>query len=602
MAKELPTREEVPVSMTWDLSTIYKTDDEWQAAYDDLEDRLAGSAVIAENATKSGQSMYAALQYGLGLMRDLEKLYVYGSMKSDQDTNNNFYQGVDAMGEALAARVSAAIAFFDPAVLSLSEDELRQFFADEPRLADFQHYFDSILTQRGHVLSADQEALLAAAGDVFGASQRTFGVLDNADIKFDSVKDDDGEEVALSNGVYARLLESTNGEVRRNAFQTFYKSYIALDNTFASLMSGNVKGHNFNALAHKYQNAREAALAGNHVPEVVYDTLVEEVNAHLPLLHRYVALRKKLLGLEELHTYDLYTPILGEPDYDIDYETAKAEALAALAPLGDDYLEVVNRAFDERWIDVVENKGKRSGAYSGGAYDTNPFILLNWVDNLNNLSTLVHEIGHSVHSFYTRQTQPYHYGDYPIFLAEIASTTNEGLLNAYLLATIDDKKLRAYILNQYLDGFKGTVFRQTQFAEFEQWMHVQDAAGVPLTAEVLDEAYAELNQRYYGPALAVDPEIAHEWARIPHFYYNFYVFQYSTGFAAATAMADKILNEGPAAVERYKNYLKAGSSAFPIDVMKAAGLDMTKPDYLREAFDVFEQRLTEFEALVNELA
>ena len=601
MAKELPLREALPESATWDLTTIYATDEAWETAFADLEDRLAGADFFAEHATDSGTALFQALQYGLGLMRDLEKLYVYASMKSDQDTANAYYQGLSNMAESLAARVSAAISFFDPAVLSLSEDELTAFFAEEPQLGAYQHYFESILTQQGHVLSSEQEALLAAAGDVFGASQRTFGVLDNADITFDAVPNEVGELETLSNGVYSRLLESTDPMVRKNAFQTFYQSYVALENTFASLIGSHVKGHNFMATVHNYESARQASLAANHVPESVYETLVTEVNAALPLLHRYVALRKRLLGLDELHSYDLYTPILGEPDFDIDYESAKAEALAALAPLGEDYLDIVNEAFDERWIDVIENKGKRSGAYSGGSYDTKPFILLNWVDNLNNLSTLVHEMGHSVHSYLTRQNQPYHYGDYPIFLAEIASTTNENLLTAYLLKTVTDKKLRAYILNQYLDGVKGTVFRQTQFAEFEQWMHTTDAQGVPLTADVLDEAYGELNRHYYGDALTFDDEIAHEWARIPHFYYNFYVFQYSTGFAAATAMADKILTEGQPAVDAYKNYLKAGSSAFPIDVMKAAGLDMTKPDYLRDTFKVFEERLNEFETLVNEL-
>ena len=601
MAKELPLREALPESATWDLTTIYATDEAWETAFADLEDRLAGADFFAEHATDSGTALFQALQYGLGLMRDLEKLYVYASMKSDQDTANAYYQGLSNMAESLAARVSAAISFFDPAVLSLSEDELTAFFAEEPQLGAYQHYFESILTQQGHVLSSEQEALLAAAGDVFGASQRTFGVLDNADITFDAVPNEVGELETLSNGVYSRLLESTDPMVRKNAFQTFYQSYVALENTFASLIGSHVKGHNFMAAVHNYESARQASLAANHVPESVYETLVTEVNAALPLLHRYVALRKRLLGLDELHSYDLYTPILGEPDFDIDYESAKAEALAALAPLGEDYLDIVNEAFDERWIDVIENKGKRSGAYSGGSYDTKPFILLNWVDNLNNLSTLVHEMGHSVHSYLTRQNQPYHYGDYPIFLAEIASTTNENLLTDYLLKTVTDKKLRAYILNQYLDGVKGTVFRQTQFAEFEQWMHTTDAQGVPLTADVLDEAYGELNRHYYGDALTFDDEIAHEWARIPHFYYNFYVFQYSTGFAAATAMADKILTEGQPAVDAYKNYLKAGSSAFPIDVMKAAGLDMTKPDYLRDTFKVFEERLNEFETLVNEL-
>ena len=601
MAKELPLREDLPESATWDLSTIFQSDEDWQDAYNEVAERLDTAEFFAANATQSGTALYNALQYGLGLMRDLEKLYVYASMKSDQDTANGFYQGLSNKAESLAAKVSAAISFFDPAVLSLSSDQLAAYFAAEPRLNDYKHYFDDILTQKGHVLPENEEKLLAAAGDVFGASERAFGMLDNADIQFDAVENDEGELETLSDGVYSRLLESVNPDVRRNAFKTFYASYMALDNTFASLIGSHVKGHNYLASVHHYDSARQAALAADNVPETVYDTLVTEVNKALPLLHRYMKLRKRLLNLSELHSYDLYTPILGEPDYEIDYPRAQAEALKALAPLGEDYLAIVQKAFDSRWIDVIENKGKRSGAYSGGSYDTNPFILLNWVDNLNNLSTLVHEMGHTVHSYLTRTNQPYQYGDYPIFLAEIASTTNENLLTDYLLHTITDKKLKAYVLNQYLDGVKGTLFRQTQFAEFEQWMHETDAAGTPLTAEVLNDAYAELNQRYYGPALTVDEEIAHEWERIPHFYYNYYVFQYSTGFAAATALADKILHEGQPAVDAYKEYLKAGASAFPIDVMKKAGVDMTKPDYLQETFKVFENRLNEFEQLVEEL-
>jgi len=601
MAKELPLREDLPESATWDLSTIFQSDEDWQDTYNEVAERLDTAEFFAANATQSGTALYNALQYGLGLMRDLEKLYVYASMKSDQDTANGFYQGLSNKAESLAAKVSAAISFFDPAVLSLSSDQLAAYFAAEPRLNDYKHYFDDILTQKGNVLPENEEKLLAAAGDVFGASERAFGMLDNADIQFDAVENDEGELETLSDGVYSRLLESVNPDVRRNAFKTFYASYMALDNTFASLIGSHVKGHNYLASVHHYDSARQAALAADNVPETVYDTLVTEVNKALPLLHRYMKLRKRLLKLSELHSYDLYTPILGEPDYAIDYPRAQAEALKALAPLGEDYLAIVQKAFDSRWIDVIENKGKRSGAYSGGSYDTNPFILLNWVDNLNNLSTLVHEMGHTVHSYLTRTNQPYQYGDYPIFLAEIASTTNENLLTDYLLHTITDKKLKAYVLNQYLDGVKGTLFRQTQFAEFEQWMHETDVAGTPLTAEVLNDAYAELNQRYYGPALTVDEEIAHEWERIPHFYYNYYVFQYSTGFAAATALADKILHEGQPAVDAYKEYLKAGASAFPIDVMKKAGVDMTKPDYLQETFKVFENRLNEFEQLVEEL-
>ncbi|AEJ24078.1 oligoendopeptidase F,plasmid [Weissella koreensis KACC 15510] len=601
MVKEIPIRSEVPTSQTWDLTTIFKDDQAFDAAVEDLNLRLELSDALAEKVSNSGQDLYQALQYGLSLMRDLEKVYVYASMKSDQDTGNQYYQGLNAIAGNLAAQVSSAIAFFDPAVLSLSDQQLAEMFETEPRLKDYQHYFETILTQKGHVLSRESEELLAGASEVFNASQNTFSILDNADMEFGAVENEDGEFEQLTNGVYSRLLESSNPTVRKNAFQTFYQSYAQLENTFGTLISGNVKQQNFQAQVRNYQSAREAALAQNHIPEVVYDNLVETTHQALPLLHRYVALRKKMLKLPELHSYDLYTPILGTPDFDIDYESAKAMALEALKPMGDEYLSIMNDAFDERWIDVVENKGKRSGAYSGGSYDTNPFMLLNWVDNLNNLYTLVHEMGHSVHSYQTRNNQPYQYGDYPIFLAEIASTTNENLLTDYLLKTITDPQIRAYILNQYLDGFKGTMFRQTQFAEFEQWMHEQDASGVPLTAEVLDDAYLDLNQEYYGPALTVDPEIAYEWARIPHFYYNFYVFQYSTGFAAATALAKQILHGGTEGVAAYMSYLQAGSSDFPLEVIKKAGVDMAKTDYLQATFDVFEQRLNEFESIIDTL-
>ncbi|QIL50876.1 oligoendopeptidase F [Weissella coleopterorum] len=601
MVKAIPTRSEVPLSATWDLTTIFEDEQSFEAAVEDISQRVTLSEQMADKVTNSGLDLLNALQYGLNLMRDLEKVYVYASMKADQDTTNQYYQGLNAIAGNLAAQVSSAIAFFDPAVLSLSEQELANMIEAEPQLEQYQHYFETILTQKGHVLSREGEEILAGASEVFNASQNTFGILDNADIEFGAVENEDGEWEQLTNGVYSRLLESTNPMVRKTAFQTFYAAYAQLENTFATLISGNVKQQNFQAQVRHYHSAREAALSNNHIPEVVYDNLVDETHRALPLLHRYVALRKKMLKLSELHSYDLYTPILGTPDFEIDYESAKAMALEALKPMGEDYLAIMNQAFDERWIDVMENQGKRSGAYSGGSYDTNPFMLLNWVDNLNNLYTLVHEMGHSIHSYQTRHNQPYQYGDYPIFLAEIASTTNENLLTDYLLRTIHNPQMRAYILNQYLDGFKGTMFRQTQFAEFEQWMHEQDAAGIPLTAEVLDEAYRNLNQEYYGAALTADPEIAFEWARIPHFYYNFYVFQYSTGFAAATALAEQILHGGSTGIAKYMGYLQAGSAAFPLEVIKTAGVDMTQVDYLQATFQVFETRLNEFETLTDTL-
>jgi len=493
------------------------------------------------------------------------------------------------------------LSWFEPEVLSLADDVIWGYFDEEAALAPYRHFIETIVANRDHVLPAEQEELLAASGEIFGSPSKTFSVLNHADLVFPTIKGENGETIQLSHGVYGQLMESTNRDVREAAFKGLYEVYKQFRNTFASTLSTNIKAHNFKASARHFESARQAALSSNHVPESVYDTLVDVVNEHLPLLHRYMELRKRLLAVDELHMYDVYTPLLGEASISYTYEEAVEKALEALAPMGEEYLAVVKSAFDNRWIDVVENKGKRSGAYSSGAYDTLPYILMNWHDTLDQLFTLVHEMGHSVHSYFTRTSQLYVYGDYPIFLAEIASTTNENLLTEYLLKTESDPKVRAYILNHYLDGFKGTIFRQTQFAEFEHFMHVEDAKGTPLTAEFLSESYGELNNKYYGPALSNDDEIKLEWSRIPHFYYNYYVFQYATGFSAASALSHKILTEGPEALTNYLAYLKSGSSDYPVEVMKKAGVDMTKADYIVDAMKVFEQRLNELEALVKEL-
>lgn len=597
--KQLPLREELPESKTWDLAKIYSTDEAWEAEFKAVEATLGDVAKYAGTLAESATTLLAATKALLDLTRKIEKIYVYSSMKSDQDTANSKYQGYNAQAGALWAKASGAIAFFEPEVIGIEPAVLAGFLAENSELAEYAHFFDQITQARGHVLSPSEEKLLAGASDIFDASQNTFGVLDNADLKFGIVQDEAGNDVELSNGIYAKHLESTDRAVRKQAFDTLYDTYDQFQHTFASTLSQHTHGHNYLATVHNYDSARQSALATTTIPEAVFETLVDQVNDNLPLLHRYVALRKKVLGLDELHTYDLYTPITGEASLSYDYESAKAEALQALKPLGDDYLDIVQEAFDNRWIDVVENKGKRSGAYSGGAFDTDPYILLNWQDNLDNLFTLVHEMGHSVHSYYTRHNQPVQYGDYTIFLAEIASTSNENILTDYLLKTQTDPKFRAYILNHYLDGFKGTVFRQTQFAEFEHWIHEQDAIGAPLTADTMSDFYADLNVRYYGPALEFDDAIALEWARIPHFYYNYYVFQYATGMSAATTLAHNITTGVDGAVDAYKTYLRAGNSDLPIEVMKKAGVDMTKPDYLEEAFKVFEERLNELEALIG---
>ena len=597
----LPTRNEVSDDLKWDLSRVFKNDQEWEQEYKQVAQEIKNLSKFKGTLAKSGKDLYEGITAILAVNRRLEKVYVYATMSSDVDTSNNHYLGFVAKAQSLANQMSAAIAFVDPEILSIPEETLAKFMQDEPRLENYRHRLEQITQKRPHTLPANEEKIIADAGDAMGTSANTFNVLTNSDMEYGYVQDEDGEMVQLSDGLYSLLIQSQDRNVRKNAFDVMYASYGQFENSLASTLSGEVKAHNFNARVHKYNSAREAALSENSVPTAVYDTLIKEVNSHLDLLHRYVALRKKILGLKDLQMYDMYVPLTGKPVLSYNFEEAKEEARKALAPLGEDYLKHVDYIFNNRVIDVVENQNKVTGAYSGGAYDTDPYELLNWEDNLDSLYTLVHETGHSVHSWYTRNTQPYVYGDYPIFVAEIASTTNENILTEYFLDKITDPKTRAFVLNHYLDSFKGTLFRQTQFAEFEQFIHETDANGQPLTADVLDEFYGNLNQRYYGDSVEPGGEIAMEWSRIPHFYYNFYVYQYATGFAAATALANKVVHGTEQERDAYINFLKSGSSDYPTEIMKRAGVDMTKADYLRDAFDTFEKRLNEVEKIVNEL-
>mgnify|MGYP000472674459 FL=1 len=599
--KQLPKREELPENLTWDLTKIFSSDQEFDEKYLELSEELKQSEKHKGTLDQGASQFLNAIEFVLRVYRQTEVIYVYAHLKNDQDTGNTDYQALYARASSLFSKVSEAVSWFEPEILQLSDDQIWQYFKEEPKLEVYRHYIQQIVDNRAHVLSAEQESLLAGAGEIFDASSDTFAVLNNADLVFPTIEGENGEKVQLSHGVYGQLLESTDRRVREAAFKGLYSVYEQFRNTFASTLGTHIKGHNFKAKVRNYSSAREASLSNNHIPESVYDTLVDVVNKHLPLLHRYMELRKRLLEVEKLHMYDLYTPVLGEAPITFTYEEAKEKALEALKPMGEEYMAIVEKAFSERWIDVVENKGKRSGAYSSGSYDTNPYILLNWHDTLDQLFTLVHEMGHSVHSYFTRSNQPYVYGDYSIFLAEIASTTNENILTEYLLETEKDPRVRAYVLNHYLDGFKGTVFRQTQFAEFEHFMHTEDEKGVPLTSEYLSDSYGKLNAKYYGPAVEEDPEIKFEWSRIPHFYYNYYVFQYSTGFSAASALAKKILNQKPEALENYLAYLKAGNSDYPVEVMKKAGVDMTQAAYIEDAMSMFEQRLNELEELIDRL-
>ena len=593
-------RNEINEKDTWDLSTIFETDQKWEEELALLTEDTKQAARLEGHLLDSAESLLNITERYLDLSRRLEKLYVYAHMKNDQDTRVAIYQEYYAKAMTLYSQLDQVFSFYEPEFMAITEEQYQNFLAEEPKLQPYKHFFDKLLQNKDHVLSQREEELLAGAGEIFGAASETFAILDNADIVFPFVKDEDGNEVQLSHGVYMRLVESKNREVRRGAYEALYSTYEQYQHTYAKTLQTNVKVQNYRAKVRNYKSAREAALAANFVPESVYDNLVSAVRKHLPLLHRYLALRSKILGIPDLKMYDVYTP-LSSVEYSFTYEEALKKAEEALAVLGEDYLSRVKRAFSERWIDVYENQGKRSGAYSGGSYDTNAFMLLNWQDNLDNLFTLVHETGHSMHSSYTREAQSYVYGDYSIFLAEIASTTNENILTEKLLQEVQDDATRFAILNNFLDGFRGTVFRQTQFAEFEHAIHQADQNGEVLTSEFLNNLYADLNQEYYGLSKEENPQIQYEWARIPHFYYNYYVYQYSTGFAAASALAEKIVHGSQDDRDRYIDYLKAGKSDYPLNIMRKAGVDMEKEDYLNDAFAVFERRLDEFEALVEKL-
>lgn len=597
--KELPKRSEIPEELTWKLEDIFATDDAWEKEFQALKKDIPAIEAYQGKIADSAQNLLDVLQLQDELSERLGKLFTYAHMRSDQDTTNSTYQAMNSRAENVLTIASSSMSYIVPEILAMDEAKLDQFLAKENGLKIYKHTLDEITRQRPHILSEKEEVLLAEASEPMSNASSTFGMLNNADLTFPSIKNDQGEEVDLTQGRFIGFLESKDRGVREAAFKAMYDTYGDFKNTFSSTLTGTVKADNFNAKVRNYDSARQAALDSDKIPEQVYDNLVEAVNDKLPLLHRYAALRKKVLGLDNLHMYDMYTPLVKNADMKIKYEEAQQYIIDSLAPLGEEYVNTIKKGFQSRWIDVEENKGKRSGAYSSGAYGTNPYILLNWQDKVNDLFTLAHELGHSMHSFYTRKSQPFRYGNYSIFVAEVASTCNEALLNDYMLEHVDDEKQKLYLLNHFLEGFRGTVFRQTMFAEFEHDIHVRMQNGEALTAEKLTEIYYDLNKKYFGDDVVSDDEIGLEWARIPHFYMNYYVFQYATGYSAATALASQILSGQEGAVERYHEFLNAGSSDYPIEVLKKAGVDMTSKEPIIAALDVFEEKLDEMEKLLT---
>ncbi|TSB46101.1 oligoendopeptidase F [Alkalicoccobacillus porphyridii] len=599
MSEKVLERHEVPKEDTWDLEAIFSNDNEWEKSAESLKSKLSEMDAFRGKLGDNAETLYQALRKQLELEEQIGLLYTYAHMRHDQDTSNSFYAALQDKAYGLVSLLNQKTAFVTPELLALEETKLNAFIKEKKELSLFAHMFDQLQKQKAHVLSNEEEELLARAKEVLNASSQAFSALNNADIEFPSIQDKNGKDLQITHGRFISLLQGKDRTVRKKAFEAVYQTYNSYKNTFAATLSGQVKGDIFTAQSRRYESAREAALSSTHIPLAVYDQLITTVEEHLPLLHRYVSLRKKCLDVEELHMYDLYTPIVKDIEYQVTYEEAQKEVIAAVKPLGDEYVQKLKKGFEQRWVDVQENKGKRSGAYSSGTYGTMPYILMNWQDDVDNLFTLAHEFGHSLHSDYTRSTQPYLYGDYTIFVAEVASTLNEALLHHHLIQTLDDKQKKLYILNYFLEGFRGTVFRQTMFAEFEQMIHERSESGEALTADDLTSMYYDLNVKYYGPDMVVDKEIGLEWARIPHFYYNFYVFQYATGYSAAQALSKQIIEEGQPAVDRFIEFLKTGSSDYPIEMLKKAGVDMTTSQPVEQAMKLFEETLKQMEELME---
>ena len=586
-------------ALTWALTDLFPTDDAWRAELSRVRGLLPALAAYQGRLGESAATLLAFLRLGDELSRALDALGNYARRKNDEDTRVPAYQEMSAQYMNLAVEVNRTSAFETPEILAIPDETLDAFYAAEPGLEHYRLALTRIRRERPHILSAECEALLAASGQMSQAPDDIFSFLNDADLTFPDAADSAGKTHPVTHATFIPLLHDPDRVLRKSAFQSLYSVYGQFRNTFAAVLSAQMKQLQFFADARHYDSALEAALSGNEVPTGIYRSLIDAVRQGLPAMHRYVSLRKRLLGVDELHFYDLYTPIVADQDISVDYEQAKQTALAALAPMGEDYLALLREGFSSRWIDVYPGPGKRSGAYSAGPYGAHPYVLLNYTDKLDDMFTLVHEMGHALHSYLSNANQSVTYANYTIFVAEVASTCNESLLMQHLLRTTDDKRRRAYLINYFLEQFRATLYRQTMFAEFELWCSEQTQKGEALTAEALSNKYLALNRDYYGPDIVLDDEIALEWARIPHFYYDFYVYQYATGFSAAIALSQRILREGKPAVDDYLGFLKGGCSADPISLLRGAGVDMATPAPTADALRLFDELVSELEELTR---
>ena len=599
MAKEILKRSEVPEEFTWNLKDIFESDEAWLAEYEALKELPEKVAAFRGKLGESAANLLEFFKEDDELNVRLEMLYGYASCKCDQDTANSTYQDFRGKAMSVIVAISSAGAYASPEIMAIPEETLNRFYEEEPELETYRRSIYSVRRRAEHILSPECEAILSAAGEMSEAPQTISSTFENADLKFPSVTDKEGNTYHLTGGSFVPLLESPDQEFRKQVFETYYNRLGEFKNTVAATLDAQFKQLRFFAETRKYPSTLAASLDRTEVPTEVYTNLIEAVHANLDKMYRYVALRKKMLGVDELHMYDVYTPIVADAAEEIPFEQAKETVLEALHVLGDDYVALLKEGFENRWIDVYENEGKRGGAYSSGNSWPHPYVLLNHKDNLDSQFTLAHEMGHALHSYHSCKYQPVSTSGYVIFVAEVASTCNEVLLMRHLLKKTTDKRQRAYLINHFLDQFKGTIYRQTMFAEFELEMGRMAENGESLTADALSAKYHELNKLYFGPDMISDDGIALEWARIPHFFYNYYVFQYATGFSAAVAIANRILAEGEPAVADYKKFLSGGSSTDPISLLKIAGVDMSTPDPINSALKLFDELLDEMESLVD---
>ena len=592
-------RQQIPLEYRWKLEDVYPDQDSWENDFRRVRELLLEIQAFQGRLGDSAGALWEVLQKSEELERTADKLFVYSRMRRDEDNANHRYQVSFDRIEALSVEAGSVTAFMVPEMLTIDEERLYRFMEEQPELALYRHYFEELLRQKEHILSAAEERILAMSADLSSATGNIFSMLNNADIRFPSITDEHGHEVELTKGRFGGFMESTDRRVRKDAFTSLYSTYSGLKNTLATTLTASVRKDIFYARVRKYPGALEAALDQDNISPRVYQSLIEAVHDKLDYLHRYMKLRKKLMNVDELHFYDLYVPLVQEHQKPFSYEEAREIVLQGLAPLGTEYLQVVKQGLENGWVDVFENQGKTGGAYSWGSYDTHPYILMNFDGKLNDVFTLAHELGHAMHSYYSNQNQPFVYSQYSIFVAEVASTVNESLLIEHLLRNSRERREKMYLLNHYLEQFRGTVYRQTMFAEFEKLVHERVEAGEPASVEDLSQIYKDLNARYFGAEVVLDDEIRVEWARIPHFYSAFYVYKYATGFSAATALKQMILTEGQPALERYMRFLKSGGSDYPMNILKEAGVDLTRGGPVEDALETFGRLLTKLEKLAD---